>query len=121
MFIRTALHPTKRDFDNLLLKFDETGQDALEELTMEQRKGDLYETMKSIVENASNRKIKKFWDEMHKIPAWVDWSQIARGQLVCLILNLPCIQESARIFAKIAHRSHSSIQTIRHMPLHRKS
>lgn len=87
----TDQHLSREEIDPLRYKYDELGAAALEKLQKisaqnirgEDAQGararlDLYALLRD--NHETDQVLRKFWDELHTVPDWVDWEQIARGQ-----------------------------------------
>ncbi|KAL9037253.1 MAG: hypothetical protein Q9214_005781 [Letrouitia sp. 1 TL-2023] len=87
----TDRHLSRQETDPLRYKFDELGAAALEKLQeisaqnslAKDAQGarprlDLYAVLRD--NHEKDQVLCKFWDELHTVPDWVDWEQIARGQ-----------------------------------------
>lgn len=87
----TDKHLPRHETDPLRYKYDELGAAALEKLqkiSAENKKSkdpqraperlDLYALLRD--NHETDKVLQKFWDELHTVPDWVDWEQIARGQ-----------------------------------------
>lgn len=87
----TDKHLSRQETDPLRYKFDELGAAALEKLQeisaqnplAKDAQGarprlDLYALLRD--NHEKDQVLCKFWDELHTVPDWVDWDQIARGQ-----------------------------------------
>lgn len=51
--------------------------------------GDLYSQLEQY--HSSDPVLEQFWQAIRTIPAWVDWGQIERGQLVCKRYAIPVV------------------------------
>jgi hypothetical protein len=51
--------------------------------------GDLYSQLERC--HTSDPVLEQFWQVTRTIPAWVDWEQITRGQLVCKRYAIPML------------------------------
>lgn len=85
----TELHLPREKTDPLRYEYDELGSEVVEKLQAiskqkQQEDGtsrartDLYALLQDNYEN--DETLKKFWDEVHTVPEWVDWAQLERGQ-----------------------------------------
>ena len=87
----TDKHLSRQDIDPLRHEYDELGAAALERLQNisaqnvggkdskgDRSKLDLYSLLRD--NHETDQVLRKFWDELHAVPDWVDWEQIARGQ-----------------------------------------
>ncbi|KAH8693549.1 hypothetical protein BGW36DRAFT_300319 [Talaromyces proteolyticus] len=72
-----VLKPLRHDYDEL-------GALTVERLLtikdQEGEKGDLYKILEK--HHSEDAVLTKFWNQVHHVPKWVDWEQIARGQQV---------------------------------------
>ena len=89
----TEKHLSPHEIDPLRYRYDELGAAALEklqEISAQNRerndtKGsrsrlDLYAVLRD--NHESDEVLQRFWSEVHTVPDWVDWAQLARGQKV---------------------------------------
>ena len=53
-----------------------------EKATVAGRMGDMYALLRSEAAKGEDETIQMFWKEINRIPDWVDWDQIDRGQRV---------------------------------------
>ena len=97
----TEKHLSSQQLNPLRYTYDELGEAALEKLQniSAQNDGakdkqrarerlDLYALLRDNYE--TDPVLQKFWDELHTVPEWVDWDQIARGQkFFCTYLPSP--------------------------------
>ena len=87
----TDKHLPREETDPLRYNYDELGAAALEKLqsisarNVEKKKSqgvggrlDLYALLRD--NHQTDEVLSKFWRELHTVPDWVDWGQIARGQ-----------------------------------------
>lgn len=86
-FVWTEEHIPKEDSDPLRFEYDELSSavvDRIQELhrkqsnTQSTARLDLYSMLEQ--EHETDEILGKFWDEVHTVPEWVDWEQLARGQ-----------------------------------------
>ncbi len=90
-FYWTDKHLSRQETDPLRFEYDELGAAALEKLQNisaqnnerkvaqgDRSKPDLYALLRDSHE--TDPVLSKFWNELHTVPVWVDWKQIARGQ-----------------------------------------
>ncbi|KAG8169270.1 hypothetical protein KVR01_000015 [Diaporthe batatas] len=88
----TDLHLSREETDPLRYEYDELGSAVVEKLQevarekkdQEPRDGsgrprtDLYTLLSDNYKN--DEILATFWNEVHKVPEWVDWAQLERGQ-----------------------------------------
>ncbi len=87
----TDKHLPREETDPLRYKYDELGAAALDKLqsisarNVEEKglggasgKLDLYALLRDNYQ--TDEVLSTFWHELHTVPDWVDWTQIARGQ-----------------------------------------
>ena len=87
----TEKHLSPLQLNPLRYTYDELGAAALEKLqnisaqndsAKDMRKAgerlDLYAVLRE--NHETDPVLQKFWGELHTVPEWVDWEQIARGQ-----------------------------------------
>ncbi|KAJ4267009.1 hypothetical protein NW762_003107 [Fusarium torreyae] len=87
-FTWTNKHVSKTQTDPLRYECDELGAAAVREIqhihTQLKQQGhhvsrtDLFETLSQY--QGQNGVLSQLWQEVHTVPCWVDWEQIARGQ-----------------------------------------
>jgi hypothetical protein len=96
-FTWTENHLSREETEPMRQQYDEVGASALEKLLAikaskraameEETKGtgisktedlDLYSILRD--HHFEDELLTRFWDEVHLVPDWVDWDQIARGQ-----------------------------------------
>ncbi|KAF8473889.1 hypothetical protein BDZ91DRAFT_774808 [Kalaharituber pfeilii] len=84
---RTSLHPTREDFEQLRANYDTLSDLVLDELEPFRNGRDLYDLLKEEAERYEKDgrhgcdAAWRMWAQVHQIPGWVNWEQIARGQL----------------------------------------
>lgn len=88
----TDLHLAREETDPLRYEYDELGSEVVEKLQeiakkqkeqeardgRNQAKTDLYALLSDNYKN--DEILARFWNEVHKVPEWVDWAQLERGQ-----------------------------------------
>jgi hypothetical protein len=83
-FTWTDDHPDPKVLKPLRHEYDELGALALEKLLdikkRHETKGDLYRILEN--HHAEDETLTEFWNNVHAVPEWVDWEQLARGQKV---------------------------------------
>ncbi|KAL2825130.1 transcriptional regulator [Aspergillus cavernicola] len=82
-FTWTKAHLSKDELEPFRQKYDQLGAAALERIqTIRQetntKSTDLYEILYD--NHANDPILSQFWTEVHSVPSWVNWAQIARGQ-----------------------------------------
>ncbi|KAI8953295.1 hypothetical protein F4801DRAFT_538242 [Xylaria longipes] len=87
-FVWTKLHLPKWKTDPLRYEYDTVAAKALDQLqAIAKTKGysddprkrpDLYQLLAENHESHDN--LQDFWKQLHKVPDWVDWGQLERGQ-----------------------------------------
>ncbi|KAL2868165.1 oxygenase MpaB family protein [Aspergillus lucknowensis] len=82
-FTWTEDHLSKEELEPFRQQYDELGAAALERIQAirqesQNKSTDVYEILRDNHEN--DPVLTRFWDEVHTVPSWVDWDQIARGQ-----------------------------------------
>ncbi|KAL3452900.1 hypothetical protein BJX65DRAFT_265090 [Aspergillus insuetus] len=82
-FTWTESHLSKEELEPFRQQYDTLGAAALERIQAirqesETKSADVYETLRE--HHTSDPVLAKFWDEVHTVPDWVDWDQLARGQ-----------------------------------------
>lgn len=65
-------------------------------------KKDLYGLLKK--HTNEDPKLKQLWDEVNKVPGWVDWEQIQRGQDVFFRYGLPILNVVSSIPVSLPSR-----------------
>jgi hypothetical protein len=83
----TNLHIPKGQMLPLQYEYDQLGSSVVEKLQniSQKQKQDGYEAasdMYTLLRDHHNEDpvLQTFWDEVHTVPDWVDWDQVARGQ-----------------------------------------
>lgn len=86
-FVWTDEHIPKEQSDPLRFEYDELSSavvDRIQEIHRRQNgidstaKLDLYSVLEQ--HHGTDEVLGQFWDEVHTVPQWVDWDQLARGQ-----------------------------------------
>jgi hypothetical protein len=82
-FTWTEDHLSKEELEPFRQQYDTVGAAALERIQAirqesETKSADVYEIL--CEHHTSDPILAKFWDEVHTVPDWVDWDQLARGQ-----------------------------------------
>ena len=87
----TDKHLSPQQMNPLRYSYDELGAAALEKLQNISAQNDSARDMRGARErldmytllrdnHGTDPVLQKFWDELHTVPEWVNWDQIARGQ-----------------------------------------
>ena len=87
----TENHLSPEEINPLRYEYDVLGAAALERLQEisksangekerggERKRLDLYALLRE--NHGKDEVLRRFWDELHDVPSWVDWEQIERGQ-----------------------------------------
>ncbi|OKL61055.1 hypothetical protein UA08_03138 [Talaromyces atroroseus] len=81
-FTWTDQHLEPQLMQSLRLEYDEIGAQALDRLLAIKKTknchGDFYKLLEKY--HKEDDILRRFWDELHNVPKWVDWAQLARGQ-----------------------------------------
>ena len=94
VFELTPFHPTPEEMEPMKHSYDTLGEHAYSRLKHieaskkscqqkresppPQSRKDLYVTLRNNFED--DKILNDFWKEVNRVPSWVDWDQIARGQ-----------------------------------------